>query len=156
MTNAETISKLNQALEQLITAYEELQNEYTELKDENSALQDKINGLESENRDLEDNVNVLQDSTEKDSTNINSMLGKIEGLLSKKVNSSKEDNKEDVKTPSESVSISSDNDTFELEETPSSAKPFEKKEEEGANNDSSSENKIDLNRMASLLNGFNN
>lgn len=91
MTNAETISKLNEALEKLITGYEELQNSYEQLQDENNELnnennnlKEKITLLEEEKRELEDNVNVLQDSTEKDSGNISSMLDKIEGLLNKK------------------------------------------------------------------------
>ncbi len=166
MTNAETIAKLNDALEKLIKGYEELQNSYEQLQDENnklnsevSNLKDKIADLEENKRILEDNVNELQDNTEKDSSNISSMLDKIEGLLNKKnhpaaPNYSKKE--EGSNYPSFLEKEHSDN-ILDIDSSESSNKDFkdsfggiveEKKQDE-------SSDKIDLNRMASLLNGFN-
>jgi len=167
MTNAETIAKLNDALEKLIKGYEELQNSYEQLQDENnklnsevSNLKDKIADLEENKRVLEDNVNELQDNTEKDSSNISSMLDKIEGLLSKKnhpaapnYNTKKEEEGNDY---SSSEKEHSDN-ILDIDSSESSNKDLkdsfgeiveDKKQDE-------SSDKIDLNRMASLLNGFN-
>jgi|GEM_PF-534862 len=173
MTNAETITKLNDALEKLINAYEILQNSYDELEGENKKLneeiknlKEKVNHLEAEKRDLEDNVNVLEDTKEKDTNNMNNMLTKIEGLLGKKKGSllTPDTNKTDTSNPNEYKKEE------EGEEKPSAVKDARaamgeivvdsKSKEEPSDSDtekgnSSSENKIDLNRMASLLNGFN-
>ncbi|QKF82040.1 hypothetical protein [Halarcobacter ebronensis] len=160
MTNAETIAKLNEALEKLIVGYEELQNSYDALQNDNSKLRgeisnlkEKITLLEKDKRSLEDNVNTLQDSTEKDSSNITSMLSKIEGLLSKKNHPA---------APNYAKAPNQPQQTTIVEKAPEPKKNardsfgeivVDNKEEGGSN---SSENKIDLNRMASLLNGFNN
>jgi len=143
MTNAETISKLNNALEKLIEGYEQLQSqheslksEYDALNDKNTNLKEKINMLESQNRNLEDNVNTLQDSTQKDSNNINTMLDKIEGLLSNKRmhdEITSPPKKKDEKATLEKNLLN---------------------EEANEENTSNKENKIDLNRMTSLLNGL--
>jgi chromosome segregation ATPase len=155
MTNAETISKLNNALNTLIKAYEELQGENTSLETRVSELEDEVLELETVKEDLESNVTDLTSNTEEDNSNISSMLGKIEGLLNKKVNgetpvdnteaNEQKNNVEEITLdePTEDATLSlygSSNNTREPEE--------EKKE--------SDNNKIDLNRMASLLNGFNN
>ncbi len=156
MTNAETISKLNEALERLIKGYEELQSSYEELQDdydkltnEKDNLKEKINQLEEEKRDLEDNVNLLEDSTKKDSGNINSMLSKIEGLLSRE------------KQTNDIIKPSAEENEEKLKELPDSEarKVMENIviDDKNEKDESQSENsKIDLNRMASLLNGFNN
>lgn len=175
MTNAETIAKLNDALEKLIKGYEELQNSYDQLQNENdklnteiSNLKEKVSVLESDKRDLEDNVNTLQDNTEKDSTHISSMLDKIEGLLGKKnhpaapvINKVSNENSQkeivediDVKEEKEEQKEKNIFDNINQPERKNAREAFgeiviEKEEQH------SSENKIDLNRMASLLNGFN-
>ena len=59
MTNAETISKLNEALSTLIKAYEELQEENTGLKARINELEDEVLELESAKEDLE---NILKNS----------------------------------------------------------------------------------------------
>ncbi|RYA22916.1 hypothetical protein [Malaciobacter marinus] len=163
MTNQETITKLNEALNTLIKAYEELQNENTLLEEkidnlnkDKKELEAKVGGLEDKNRNLEDNVNELNDSTEKQNNNINSMLGKIENLLGSKKNSNKyekDNNKFD----------SREKETFIKEQDNSKNSSLDQILEEEIDNtsanfkeSSNSENKIDLNRMASLLNGFNN
>lgn len=167
MTNAETIAKLNEALERLIIGYEELQNSYdalqndnNKLKNEISNLKEKINILEKDKRSLEDNVNNLQDSTEKDSSNINSMLSKIEGLLSKKNHPAAPSYAKVPPQPQQSTLLDSNVKPSKPEDAKKNAREslgeivVDNKEE--GESSSSSENKIDLNRMASLLNGFNN
>ena len=156
MTNAETISKLNNALNTLIKAYEELQEEKYSLETRVSELEDEVLDLETVKEDLETNVTDLTSNTEEDNTNISSMLGKIEGLLNKKVSDNIE---EDTSAVNEEKNIVEE---IKLEDTPedatlslygSSDKSSEAKEEDKKDSDDS---KIDLNRMASLLNGFNN
>ncbi len=154
MTNQETITKLNEALNTLIKAYEELQNENTLLEEkidnlnkDKKELEAKVGGLEDKNRNLEDNVNELNDSTEKQNNNINSMLGKIENLLGSKKNSNKyekDNNKFD----------SREKETFIKEQDNSKNSSLDQILEEEIDNtsanfkeSSNSENKIDLNRM---------
>lgn len=140
MTNTQTIQKLNEALNTLIKAYEELQNDNTNLKVRINELEDEVLDLESTKEDLEYNVKEFKTSTEADNSNINSMLGKIEGLLNNKVNSTSS-NTNEVKTQNNSNGSFNSQSDIKVEE--------QKKEDENSN-------KIDLNRMASLLNGFNN
>ena len=59
MTNAETISKLNNALNTLIKAYEELQEEKYSLETRVSELEDEVLDLETVKEDLETNVTDL-------------------------------------------------------------------------------------------------
>ena len=157
MTNAETISKLNNALTTLIKAYEELQEENSGLKGKVSELEEKVLELELSNEDLEKDINQLKGHTEEDKSNLSSILGKIENILNRK-----------VETTSTNVSTSSfdfDSKEDEIKE----AVVEEKKEENILNLDSNSfanvlqqkdekkeeSNKLDLSRMSSLLNGFN-
>ncbi|MGB5793763.1 hypothetical protein [Poseidonibacter sp.] len=142
MTNTQTIQKLNEALNTLIKAYEELQNDNTNLKVRINELEDEVLDLESTKEDLEYNVKEFKTSTEADNSNINSMLGKIEGLLNNKVNSTNSNSNNSSEKPQNNSngSFNSQSD-IKVEE--------QKKEDENSN-------KIDLNRMASLLNGFNN
>jgi FtsZ-binding cell division protein ZapB len=155
MTNAETILKLNEALSTLIKAYEELQEENTGLKARINELEDEVLDLESAKEDLEKNVDEFKNHTEKDKSNISSMLGKIESILNKKssntsTTSSNHTSSTPVETPKEKVEEKKD-DIFSNPSNPASNTLLDnvKKEEE------SNSNKIDLNRMASLLNGFN-
>jgi FtsZ-binding cell division protein ZapB len=162
MTNTETISKLNNALNTLINAYEELQEENSELKKNVEGLETALLDVMTSKEELEDEINNLNDGKEEDNSNINTMLGKIESLLTQKVNDDvsvtkdkeevitkeKEDETKEpslLDTTNEQASFFNDNDIKEENET----KP---KEDEFKTDD----NKIDLNRMASLLNGFNN
>ncbi len=167
MTNAETITKLNEALNTLIKAYEELQEdsnilenkvkdleeEVSELKSAKHDLEVHVEELTSSKEDLEKNLDEYESHKEEDNTNINSMLGKIESLLGSKsekksFDNAKEDDTEEVKEENTLLDNISD------EETKSSL--YEKVEEISEDKDGDDkENKIDLNRMASLLNGFN-
>ena len=73
MTNAETISKLNNALTTLIKAYEELQEENSGLKGKVSELEEKVLELELSNEDLEKDINQLKGHTEEDKSNLSSI-----------------------------------------------------------------------------------
>ena len=152
MTNAETISKLNNALSTLIKAYEELQDENNNLKNRITELEDEVLDLEAAKEDLEKNVDEFKNNTQEDRSNISTMLGKIESILNKKSpldttsNSSsiKVEEKKEVETNKEEPNI--------LNTNPNSFENVLQKEEV---KEESNSNKIDLNRMASLLNGFN-
>ena len=147
MTNAETISKLNEALGTLIKAYEELQEENTGLKARINELEDEVLELESTKEDLEKNVDEFKDHTEKDKSNISTMLGKIESILTKKSSD---------KSPSTTTSsVSSVTPEVKEEEKPNDIFSASVSTEKEAPKEESNRGKIDLNRMASLLNGFN-
>ncbi len=154
MTNAETISKLNNALSTLIKAYEELQDENNGLKNRITELEDEVLDLEAAKEDLEKNVDEFKNNTQADNSNITTMLGKIESILNKQagevtkttvLNSVKEEEKKIEEKKEEEVKEEEAN----VLNTLNSFENVLKKEEE------SNSNKIDLNRMASLLNGFN-
>ena len=87
MTNAETITKLNNALQTLIKAYEELQGDNNNLKQRVAELEDEVLNLELIKEDLEKSVNELKSNTEDDKNTIYSMLGQIEGILNKTTSS---------------------------------------------------------------------
>ena len=147
MTNAETISKLNEALGTLIKAYEELQDENTNLKARINELEDEVLELESTKEDLEKNVDEFKDHTEKDKSNISTMLGKIESILTKKSSD---------KAPSTPTSsVSSVASEIKEEEKPNDIFSASLNVEKETPKEESNSGKIDLNRMASLLNGFN-
>lgn len=158
MTNAETISKLNNALTTLIKAYEELQEENSGLKGKVSELEEKVLELELSNEDLEKDINQLKGHTEEDKSNLSSILGKIENILNRKVettstnvsiNSFDFDSKEDEIKEEEVVEEKKEEDILNLDSN-SFANVLQQKEEKKEES-----NKLDLSRMSSLLNGFN-
>lgn len=180
MTNAETISKLNNALNTLIKAYEELQEENSGLKNRVNELEDEVLDLEGIKEELELKISEFSENTEEDNSNISSMLGKIESLLNSSTNSStvkeqeeptSEDNEieDEKKDQEESLVQNSVNDEKEEvieadalnHDIFASIEPSNTKDEDHDNNNGldadkkEEDNKIDLNRMASLLNGFN-
>ena len=146
MINAETISKLNEALGTLIKAYEELQDENANLKARINELEDEVLELESTKEDLEKNVDEFKDHTEKDKSNISTMLGKIESILTKKATSTTASTVSTTVTPEVKEKV---------EEKPSDIFSASVTTEKEAPKEESNSGKIDLNRMASLLNGFN-
>ena len=155
MTNAETILKLNEALSTLIRAYEELQGDNTSLKNRINELEDEVLELESTKEDLEKNVDELKDHTQKDKSNISTMLGKIESILNKKSASTPSVTSSNTETPEASKVEEKKDDIFSNTTnitSPNSLLDNLKKDEP---KEESNSNKIDLNRMASLLNGFN-
>ena len=173
-TNTDTVLKLSEALTELIGAYEKLQKENDDLNAKNKELEEQLNGIQKDKESLESTFNELNESNEKQETNINSMLGKIESLLGVNKSSSKKELKDIViEEPTEVEQ----NEAKEIEEnifnTPvqhesSDVSDINIKQEESSsdllvsneektNKETTEEddNKLDLNRMASLLNGFN-
>ncbi|WP_428022932.1 hypothetical protein [Arcobacter sp.] len=163
--NSDTISKLSDALSNLINAYETLQKEKEDLEKENEGLKGNIKELESLNSDLENKLNEINSTNEKHGSNINSMLSKIETIL--KVGDKKKDttNESNTTQPFNQTRESQTTNNIDEEEfltTPIvSSDAFLKPKAEAVKVDDiqldkkSSDEKIDLNRMASLLNGFN-
>jgi len=162
MTNAETILKLNEALSTLIKAYEELQEENTGLKARINELEDEVLDLESAKEDLEKNVDEFKDHTQKDKSNISTMLGKIESILNKK-SSSTTPSATPVSTPNTTATPEvlkekaeeKKDDIFSASVNPTTANSLYDNTKKEEPKEESNSNKIDLNRMASLLNGFN-
>jgi len=165
-TANETISKLSEALNTLIVAYEELQKENEKLNTQINDLtiekeqvtqereilsKEKEQALQELN-DLQKDVNVLSDNSDQQNSSMYNMLDKIESLLG---NDTPVDKIE--KLPEREVIASHVDEVFndkqELEVEKSSIPVLE--ESEPTTSTEQDSNKIDLNRMASLLNGFN-
>lgn len=173
-TNTDTVLKLNEALTELIGAYEKLQKENDEIVAKNKELEEELNNIKKDKESIETNYKELNKSTEKQETNINSMLGKIESLLGVNKNSSQKELKdivveevEEEQNEAQSIEENIFNVPAQHEIEKESAEPtsvsdinikesvdisITKVEEEMKEED---DNKLDLNRMASLLNGFN-
>ncbi|MGB7403299.1 MAG: hypothetical protein WA916_12025, partial [Arcobacter sp.] len=121
-------------------------------------LKNTIEDLESSNGDLKSKLNDINSTNEKHGSNINSMLHKIENIL--KVGDRKKDNHSGNSNNTYSNSLSKDEEE-EFSSTPTiSSDRFDKQKAEAVSVDDiqlekKSDDKIDLNRMASLLNGFN-
>ena len=156
MTNAETISKLNNALQTLIKAYEELQDKNNNLKERVAELEDEVLNLELIKESLEKDVASFKTNTEQDKTNIYSMLGKIEDILNKKDSNldfvspisrveKEEIVKEEVQNEKEEGAISESENLLSSFENVLNKKDEQKED-----------NKLDLTRMSSLLNRFHN
>lgn len=162
MTNADTISKLNNALHTLIKAYEELQLENNNNKERIAELEDEVFNLELVKEGLDKEVYDLRNNTEQDKSNITSMLGKIEDILNKKDElpqyvsfSKKEEKVETIVEKEQEVDEEKHEDSSKEEiEATNLLNSFEnvlnKKDEQ------KDDNKLDLTRMSSLLNGFHN
>lgn len=131
--NSDTISQLSEALNSLIIAYEELQNE-------NNGLKSEINNLKSEKDSLKHRLEEFENNTQQQNNNISSMLGKIESLLGNN------------KGKTNDLGFMATQKPFETRESTTISQPS--KQEEPKETQDSGETKIDLNRMASLLNGL--
>ncbi|NQY20588.1 MAG: hypothetical protein HRT40_04645 [Campylobacteraceae bacterium] len=173
MDNQETITKLSEALNTLIAAYEDLQLENMSLKsdidqlnDEKSELETKITDLSDKKSSLENNIDNLNVNNEKQNTNIHSMLGKINSLLSDDLEVSNtlvktEKNHEETITSVETEEITKNifdtTDESEEEKKNDTNVALNNNNNYSNKNNSNNQNedgKLDLNRMASLLNGF--
>ncbi|MCD4757362.1 MAG: hypothetical protein K8R39_03780 [Arcobacteraceae bacterium] len=164
MQDNNTVQQLSDALNELLNAYDKLKNENTNLQEENTNKDTKISELESRNRDLEDQIEQLTDTTEQHTSEIDTMLGRIKTILD-------DTNKQEDVVPEESPSIEQNSfpsaedeelsdiisiteEEFTLQEQTTMDIEPEQQEEEKAKPNSDKE--IDLGRMQSLLNGFNN
>jgi uncharacterized coiled-coil protein SlyX len=131
MTNEQTIEKLNDALTQLIEAYEILVDKNDKLKKDIEVKNEIIS-------DLENKLDEINGTTEVQSTKMDGMLSRIQSLLSTsdtEVSSKKDDEEDEI----------------DLRIEPGLDFNNESKNDDGKSN----ENKIDLGRMESLLNGLN-
>lgn len=154
MEDNSTVVQLKNALNQLLNAYESLKVETEELKSENSKMREDLESLESVNSGLNDKLSSLNDTTDHHSTEMGEMLDRIENILG---SSDEQDN--DSSKANElfeaTNELSEDENSIE-----SSIETTEEKEEETPSNIPYSNNNntkdIDLGRMQSLLNGFNN
>ncbi len=165
-TNSSTVIKLSEALNNLIKAYEELQEQKNEIEEQkkeveekNIALQEELAALKNEKDNLTTNVEELNQNTEKQETNINSMLGKIESLLGVKPKKELKDIVIEEKKAEENITEANhtQDEAYNLNNSIFNTNVNDTKEEkieeglEIKKDDSS----LDLNRMATLLNGFN-
>lgn len=161
MTNTETISKLNSALNRLMDAYQELQKENEELKVNLEAANSELVSVKDENSSLLLKVNELKSNTEDDKETISTMLGQIENILSrgsKTSSDAKIDNKDTIEDDKEIVSQVEEFLEDKLDESNHNSNSsennnllsFTPEQKEEPKKDS---NKLDLNdeRLSSLL-----
>jgi FtsZ-binding cell division protein ZapB len=130
-----TVQQLSKALNQLLDAYEILQEDAKNLKEENTILKEEIDDLELRNRGLDSRLCALNDTTKHNSSEMDTMLGRIENILGP----TEEEEKVIEKKAAPIVEEVTSTDTVN-------------------NNSSEQEDnkEIDLGRMQSLLNGFSN
>ncbi|PWE21538.1 hypothetical protein DF188_04800 [Aliarcobacter skirrowii] len=161
MTNTETISKLNSALNRLMDAYQELQKENEELKVNLEAANSELVSVKDENSSLLLKVNELKSNTEDDKETISTMLGQIENILSrgsKTASDTKIDNKDIIEDDKDIVSQVEEFLEDKLDESNHNSNSsennnllsFTPEQKEEPKKDS---NKLDLNdeRLSSLL-----
>ena len=133
MEENNNVQQLSVALNQLLDAYENLQNE-------NKELTSKFEEIQNKNTELENKLNSLNTETNIQSTEMGDMLTRIETILS---------------DPFETKPVS--------DEIPEESKLQEEITIEQSNEQNNNETPkqedskaVDLGRMQSLLNGFNN
>ena len=137
-----TVQQLSKALNQLLNAYEILQKDAKSLKDENTTLKEKIDDLELRNSGLDSRLVALNDTTKHNSTEMDTMLGRIETILGPNIEEIKEEIIEEIES------------TIEKPKEVLTEKSLYPEEEEVNKEEDNKE--IDLGRMQSLLNGFSN
>jgi len=152
MEDNSTVIQLKKALNQLLDAYENLKIESGKIKQENTKLKEDIQSLEVMNTGLNTKLSSLTSTTDNNSLEMGEMLDKIENILSSSTEEelqdlSRDDNDEDEKEEEEE-NIDNDSETIESKDEDSTGTSFSN------NNDNNKD--IDLGRMQSLLNGFNN
>jgi len=165
-TANETISKLSEALNTLIGAYEELQKEndklntqVQELSQEKDELSLEKEQITMDKNNLQKDVSALSDNSNHQNDSMYSMLNKIESLLGNDMGN-EEEKEEQLPSHSEEVleaqldEVIKESVSYENIDLNSNNSDNEHKEKEAPNTEEQS-GKIDLNRMASLLNGFN-
>lgn len=171
--------ELQKECDTLESAKKELEEKNKNLESEIIDLKSSKDALQNEKNDLEIKLSEVNSHNEVAGTNINSMLSKIETILKKKQDDNDED-KKDFNTASPSNQSSTPNvatdsskyaslrigedskiDDDEFETTPIMKEPLKRDRPESVSvNDLQldsvkKDDKIDLSRMASLLNGFN-
>ena len=139
MQETTTVNQLNQALNELLNAYDKLRYENKQINETNAQLEETITELEEKNNDLENQIALLSDTTKHNSTEIDTMLGRIKSILDT-------NNEED--SIEEEVEEVINNEIYN--EPTKEATSIEQPSETVSSN-----KEIDLGRMQSLLNGFN-
>lgn len=163
-TPNETIAKLSNALNTLIGAYEELQKENNKLTTQVKNIteeKDKL-ALEKEQvimdmNNLQKDVTVLSDNSNQQNDSMYSMLSKIESLLGGETAKQGEDENlsEEILEAQLDEVISDAGSLYENRNISSNEENIKENNKSDDIEIEQSNNKIDLNRMASLLNGFN-
>jgi len=163
MHDNNTVQQLSDALTELLDAYDKLKHENTNLQQENKNKDNKISELEARDKDLEDQIEQLTDTTEQNTSEIDTMLGRIKTILddgSQTANDEPliEDFEEEAQMSfSQSIEQSEDNILSVVESELSIQEQttinIDQEEKKPSTN---SDKEIDLGRMQSLLNGFNN
>ena len=134
MEENNNVQQLSAALNQLLDAYENLQKE-------NKELTAKLEDAENKNTELDNKINSLSSATNHQSTEMGDMLNRIETILSNPFGTSSDSEDMPVEpAQQEEESILDQNNEQISNETPQQ-------------DDSKA---VDLGRMQSLLNGFNN
>lgn len=162
MTNAQTISKLNEALTNLIKAYKELEDKNASLKNRIKELEEDVFNLELAKEELENSVNEFKSNTEDDKTHIYAMLGEIENILKKdstSTNSFQNVNQNSSLIDGQDTASNLNEDKYETYEKESSNEDQSilnftyKKDESVANTTQEDSNKLNLSdpRLDSLL-----
>ncbi len=164
MQDNNTVQQLSDALNELLNAYDKLKNENNNLKEDKESLEKKVSDLEQENEDLIEKIEALTDTTQHHTNEIDTMLGRIKTILDTDetkpldASASESSNMEEPVIKEEKHSLNSEGDlldivnselTLQEEETHIEIEQTKPKNE-------SSDKEIDLGRMQSLLNGFNN
>ena len=155
MHDNNTVQQLSSALNELLDAYDKLKNENNNLQQENIEKDNKINELELRNSDLEEQIEKLTDTTEQHTSEIDTMLGRIKNILD---DSSKTQASTEYVAQQPSFNTIEDEmaDIVESELSIQEQTTMDIEFEEKKENVHSSDREIDLGRMQSLLNGFNN
>lgn len=161
MQESTTVQQLSQALNELLDAYDKLKFENKQIIDKNEELEQHISELEGKNSDLESQLNSLTDTSNQNSNEIDTMLGRIKSILveapeqkeEQTVQEKLEEEVEDV-INNEIYKEESLLDTVQEEAVIEQPEPVQQQEQTNTYEDESS-SEIDLGRMQSLLNGFN-
>lgn len=164
MNNNETVEQLKKALNQLLGAYESLKADSEQLKVDKDNLHNEIDNLEYKNEELTLQLDSLTDTTTHQSSEMGEMLGRIESILGsvdEVVENDNNDNSLDENNNIEENSSSSNNPSS-IEDLVAQSSEIEdsiniKNEKIETIDENFKNNKdIDMGRMQSLLNGFNN
>jgi methyl-accepting chemotaxis protein len=145
-----TVQQLSKALNQLLDAYEKLQGEAHLLREENIQIKDEIADLELRNRGLDSRLSTLNDTTQHNSSEMDTMLGRIENILGPTLPDIAEVNAEVEEKIESAMEKEKVEPVVEQTEEIEHVIEEEKVEKEDSNRE------IDLGRMQSLLNGFSN
>ncbi|MEA3315809.1 MAG: hypothetical protein U9Q30_08145 [Campylobacterota bacterium] len=165
MNNNETVEQLKKALNQLLGAYESLKADAEQLQVDKDNLNNEIDNLEYKNEELTLQLDSLTDTTTHQSSEMGEMLGRIESILGsvdEVVGNGNSSDSLDMENNIVDDNSSGSNNPSSIEELVAQSSEIEtsidKKDEKIETIDENFKNNkdIDMGRMQSLLNGFNN